>query len=497
MHFAAAVKAVHVATLVVSTYASAAWADEPQTGEPGTTPIATTVQPHTREPPGVVPSQAPLEPTAQDATGAPRPGDESGRIDQVDHGDSAARLAARAGLFLPKMVFEVASAPVRGSLWAYDRWQLGPRYEQVFFNDDHTLGLYPTATYQTSFGITVGAKFMAADVLGHHESVTAHVTYGGTYHTGNVIDLRTGDRFGSTVLGVTGNFDRRPDDTFYGIGNADEGSAPGTLIDPRSDDTAVQTKYRYQEARVAAFARIKLPGDFRAVIHGAYAQFKTSSSSIDTPIEDVYNPALVVGYMDTFSHLYGELELRWDTRRAASVWEPKNVHGVGTLVSVFAGGVANLDDAPDFWHYGGEIQHFIRLGTGPRVLALRFHGEGVTGSVDETPFVELPYLGGDTFLRGYHFQRFRDRVAAVASAQYLWDISHYVDAYLFVDTGRVYSAPDELTLSGLRMGYGLGLEAHTQNGKFLCEGSVASSIDGGVMFYLSFNPVFDTRARWR
>ena len=40
--------------------------------------------------------------------------------------------------------------------------------------------------------------------------------------------------------------------------------------------------------------------------------------------------------------------------------------------------------------------------------------EGVTGGLDQVPFTELPMLGGD-FMRGYAFERFRDRVAAFGS----------------------------------------------------------------------------------
>jgi hypothetical protein len=195
-------------------------------------------------------------------------------------------------------------------------------------------------------------------------------------------------------------------------------------------------------------------------------------------------------------HAYGELELRWDTRRRATVWEPRDVHSVGSLAAAFTGRVHRLDGGPDFWRYGVELQHDWRLARGPRVLAVRLRGAGVTGQRDEVPFTELPSLGGGSFLRGYSFERFRDRVAAFGSIQYQWDISHMVDAYLFTDAGRVFPSLDELTVHGMRVGYGIGLELHGQNG-FLLEGTLASSIDGGVFVSVSLNPVLDQKERWR
>ena len=139
----------------------------------------------------------------------------------------------------------------------------------------------------------------------------------------------------------------------------------------------------------------------------------------------------------------------------------------------------------------------MRLGAGPRVLSFRLYGEGVTGNIDDIPFSELPSLGGASYLRGYVFERFRDRVAMFGSVQYEWDLTHNAAAYLFVDAGRVYDSLDSLTADGMRVGYGIGLEFQGDDGSFLMEGSIASSIDGGVVLSASFNPILNERRRWR
>jgi len=103
--------------------------------------------------------------TAADVAGAPRPGHESGRTDRVDPGDSALRVVARDALFVPKLALEIALSPVRGLVWADDRYDLGGLYDRTFFNADRTIGLFPTATYESGLGFSAGARFEDLDVF--------------------------------------------------------------------------------------------------------------------------------------------------------------------------------------------------------------------------------------------------------------------------------------------------------------------------------------------
>jgi hypothetical protein len=77
------------------------------------------------------------------------------------------------------------------------------------------------------------------------------------------------------------------------------------------------------------------------------------------------------------------------------------VRSTGGLAAVYAGRLHRLDGGPDFWRYGFDLQRFLRITEGPRVIIAHLHGEAVTGRRDEVPFTELPTLGGPTYLRGY------------------------------------------------------------------------------------------------
>ncbi|MGE5180752.1 MAG: BamA/TamA family outer membrane protein [Acidobacteriota bacterium] len=463
-------------------------------------PIAsttTTVPAPTTEPAPPAPRH---EPTAADVKGAPLPGQESGRTDPGDDGDSTLRTIGRDALFLPKLVVDAGLTPVRAGVWLYDRYQLDELWYRVFFNRDRTIGLYPTVAYESGYGvngITAGGRFVARDLLGEHEHLAiAAATGTGIYRQLYSLELRSGDRLGKRFhLELDAGYEQRPQDPFYGIGNGDFGGRPDMPIDARVDDLAYGTHYRQQRERLALAGDTRLVSDLHLRAAAAVSQVSFGASDSGVSTDTVYDTMGLVGWRG-IQYGYSELELRWDDRHSPSPFEPRAIFASGSLAAAFAGYERMFEGGSDFWRYGADLQHFIRIAEGPRVLALRLHGEGVTGSRDAVPFLELPRLGGWTYLRGYELDRFRDRVAAFGSAEYQWDLAQQVSASLFVDAGRVYDSLGALSLDHLRMGYGAALEGHT-NGSFVLQASLASSIDGGIFLNLAFNPVFDIDERVR
>jgi hypothetical protein len=450
-------------------------------------------RPPSREPPPL-PTPAEPEHTAADVASAPVPGDESGRSDGVDPGDSTARQIGRGLLFFPKLAVDAALFPIRGLVWFEDRYRPDDWYRRVFFNDAMTIGLYPTFVIDTSLGVTVGARFVHKDLLGQHEQLQLQAAASSRFQQIYSAGFRSGDRFGERFhLDYDAGYERRPHDAFYGIGNGDR-MPVGAQIDPRVDATSVEARFRQDRTRFAMVADLRVFSHLHLRGSGAAAQVQFAAGDEGNAIDQVYSPMGLVGFGGV-EYGYGELELRWDGRHAAA-FEPGAVYSGGSLVDVFGGRLHRLDPGPDFWRYGGDVQHFVRLGDAPRVIVARFHGEGVTGGRDEVPFTELPRLGGSTYLRGYDLDRFRDRVAAFGTLAYSWDVSQWVSGNLFVDVGRVYPGLDQLSLDHLRAGYGIGLEIHG-NHDFLLEGSIASSIDGGLFLNLAFNPVYDLDERVR
>jgi len=425
----------------------------------------------------------------------PLPGQENGGVDANEPQESTARAIARGALFVPRLAVEIGQLPFEGAVYLLDRYQLDSLYYRTFYNDHRTFGIVPTAAYQTGYGLTAGAELVATDVLGEHEHLALDALYGGAYSEVVSGWADSGQRLGRLVLRVDGDFIRRPRDPFYGIGNGDLGPRAEMTVDPLTSDAAYPTYLRYQELRVAAAADVHVIDGLRVIGRVEATSLAFADSTMATPVTSVYAPDDLVGFEHGVEHAYGELEVRWDRRRPASILESTQ-HATGWLASGFAGRVHRLDGGADFTRYGVDVQDYLHLGLGPRMLVLRLLGEGVTGTVDQVPFNELPRLGGD-FLRGYPFERFRDRIAVVGTAQYVWDLMHFCNAYLFVDAGRVYSSLDAMTLDRVRIGYGIGIDVHAEDRGFLFEGRLGSSLDGGLVLSAAFNPIFDQRPRWR
>ena len=442
------------------------------------------------------------EPSAADVADQPTPGNESGRTDQVDPGDSTARVIGRNALFLPKVATDVVLSPVRGTIWLWDRYQLEDLYYRLFFNADRTIGLYPTVAFETGFGITgitAGARFVDRNMFGEHEHLALEAAIGTSYYYRQLYSasFRSGDRLGKRFyLDLDLGYEQRPRDVFSGIGNGDLVATPAMPVNPLHDDTAVETRYSQNRARVALTADARVWGSLHLRPAVAASAISFGAGADGTSTDMVYDTAGLVGWNGGVDYAYGELEVRWDDRHAVTRYEPHSIWASGSLAALYGGRMHQFDFGGDYWRYGLDLQHFLRLGEGPRVLSFRMHGEGVTGSLEEVPFTELPKLGGPVWLRGYALDRFRDRVAAFASAEYQWDLSAWISAALFVDAGRVFPALDQLALDHSRLGYGFGLELH-QGGGFMLEGSIASSIDGGLFLNLAFNPVFDLDQRVR
>jgi surface antigen Omp85-like protein len=449
----------------------------------------------------VVPSRTARERelTAADVAADPVPGFETGRDDPDDH-DSTWRIIGRGALFVPRLAADAVLSPFRGAIWLQDHYHVTDWYDRIFYNDAMTIGLYPTASIDTTLGVTVGARFIDKDLFGEQESLGAQATFGSRYRQIYSISLGSGRRLGDRFsLGLDVGYERRPHDAFYGIGNGDlapEPAMPAMLIDPRFDQTAIESYYRQDRERLTLTGDLHAWRQLHVRLAGAVSDVQFGPPDSNLPITSIYDPRGLVGFDGGVRYGYGELELRWDNRHNTTSWEPHAVVSGGELAAAFAGRQQRLDDGASFWRYGVDLEKFLRLSEGPRVLIAHFHGEGVTGSRDEVPFIELPSLGGPTYLRGYALDQFRDRIAAFGSLAYEWDLSQWFSARIFTDVGRVYSALDEVSLRHLRVGYGIGIEAHDPD-SFVLEGSLGSSVDGGLFLNLSFNPVYDLHDRVR
>lgn len=416
------------------------------------------------------------ERAADDVANAPLPGQESGRVDPGEH-DSVLRDIGQAVLTVPRVAVETVFAPVRTGLWAYEHYDLGTRAKRIAFDHTNTYGVYPTVYINSDYGATFGGRFVHRNLFGAREHFAMRAAFGGEFNQLADAGFRSGDRFGNSAwLELRGEFEQRPHDPFYGIGNMND---------------VPSVHHRQQLERGTATLDLRADTNTHVRFNGAITDLSYGvSDDMGLLITEAYGSEMLTGWTGT-RNLYGELEVRYDTRRYAPTLEHD-----GTLLDAFGGRIYQLEDSGNnYYRYGGEAIHFVPLGIG-RTLATRLHFEAVTGSYQDVAFTQLPELGGKFLLRGYPVERFRDRVALTGTSEYMWDLNEFLLASVFVDTGRVYSALDDINADNMRVGYGVSLQM-MDRGKFFAGVSAASSIDGGLFLNLVLDPVYEPEPRVR
>jgi hypothetical protein len=312
--------------------------------------------------------------------------------------------------------------------------------------------------------------------------------------------LASGDRLGDRLeLEVEGEYQRRPEDRFFGVGNQDEGAAPGAMLDPYGGP-AVNSRFGQTVARLTALGALELGGPISVRLASEIHRrtFRPADPDRVAGSEQItanYDVAALAGWDRGASYLYSAAELRHDSRRAYSRYDVAATPSIGALASGFAGVANGIGGMPtEYVRYGARFELLRRVGERPRVIALRGLVEAVTGEPDEIPFVDLPSLGGPLRLRGYPLDRFRDRARALASAEYQWDLNQFAAAFVFVDAGRVYPSLGEMTPADLRVGYGGGIDVHTDR-IFIGRLTMASSPEGGLLVHFGIDPGHDPRGR--
>ena len=112
-----------------------------------------------------------------------------------------------------------------------------------------------------------------------------------------------------------------------------------------------------------------------------------------------------------------------------------------------------------FWQVTGDIKQYRHL-VFDRIIVLRLGWKITTDLGDRrTPFYYLSELGSQETIRGFVRGRFRSDDMILGSMEYRYPISDGMDAFWFVDTGRV--APnlfDSLPQDDLQYGYGGGVQ---------------------------------------
>lgn len=124
-----------------------------------------------------------------------------------------------------------------------------------------------------------------------------------------------------------------------------------------------------------------------------------------------------------------------------------------------------VSDRFRYGRYAVGVRQYLPVGFLPksRRLVLRGHLEQVEPLFDGTavPFYQQPGLGGQSRLRGFASNRFRDGGALAGSAEYRYPIWSNLDALLLVDAGQVFETFGDVTADRFHWSYGGGIHLLT------------------------------------
>jgi len=172
-------------------------------------------------------------------------------------------------------------------------------------------------------------------------------------------------------------------------------------------------------------------------------------------------------------------DIRWDTR--TNCIHPEN----GTIAG-FGIDLADTDFGSDytFQRYRFELGRYIPAFIPRHVLAGRLWLHHVDG---DCPYFKQSMLGGGNTMRGFKADRFVDTTMSLVSLESRFMVHYPLSIVLFVDSGRVYSGIDEITLKDWKIDTGFGLRYHLDD--FIVRLDTGFSTEGTRIFF-NFGHVF-------
>ncbi len=410
------------------------------TGGDNVPPIPVVPQPPPQEPPG--PPPKPREPPAQldDTTTV--------RFDHRHHFDLHWKI-----LMLPERALELAFLPIGLLVGAIDQYRLDTRLGDLLSVENIKVRLAPRFKFSLGDGAGIGL-WVKRDLFDGRASL----------RTGGIIrldsDWQTELEYSHALLLPGGRglrarayIERDKNQRYYGIGGASLAA----------DERVIQV---FEQG---ALVEVDLQGIDRYTTSGI-AQVGMRRQRLTTGVSPTITPLMAgdtvappPGFDDLATYVDARLVGRYDTRDTAgrpsrgitlegSVLGRTDVTGKHlSATTVSASARLHLPVLPDH-----------------RVLVLTVAGAAALPLIpgDDKPLDSLATVDR-TNVRGYDRERFRDRYALVASAEYRFPIYEYLasriglDAFAFVDAGTIWGiAP--VGLDPLRYSIGGGLRGASE-----------------------------------
>jgi hypothetical protein len=229
---------------------------------------------------------------------------------------------------------------------------------------------------------------------------------------------------------------------FYGLGS-DSPKEPGAA-------------FRMQQAFAGGDAIVR-PARWLFVSAGAAYEDYTlkDPTSAQISVEDSFSPAGAPGVGVDPAFVHTTVATGVDSRPAADYARR------GSLLQLAHHHYADRESVFSFSRVDVDAVQHIPILRENWVVSLRGRLQSTIGDEDQVPYFLMPSLGSGSTLRGYSSWRFRDRHAALGSAELRFILNRMaLDMALFYDAGTVAPRFDALQASEISSNYGLGFRFH-------------------------------------
>lgn len=395
---------------------------------------------------GLCPSRAFAAPDVPDTDPSE---DVGGVIRPASPPGEGARSVLDALLWLPRALVQVIVVASTATASFFEDQQVVPRTRALLGTEDGTVRISPIISLASGLRPEVGAR------------VTSRVRGFGSMLRGSIIDpnyyvmegrllQQFGER-GRTQIIFEGYQQRRSDQGFSGIGQDPKNDPRNSYLPGREGESGTFLEARQ---RIITALATRFRDDYELILSTSYQRRKLEDSP-DTPgetIRDTFTPGGAPGAYDRSERVYTEVAVRRDTRQYRGPPIP------GLLLEAYGGTSQDVHrDYASTLNAGGRAAWFISIVRKTTILSPRVTLDVVEPLGDRPlPFREYAYASG---FRGSGGRI--DRVAALASLDYRWQLRTFVAARLFVDATTVAPAVSELRPDDLSWAVGTTIDLHS------------------------------------
>jgi hypothetical protein len=318
--------------------------------------------------------------------------------------------------------------------------------EQLLLTVRQSLIEAPAGFYPYFDSVYSGGGFTLGGGYRRFTGDRTHVSVAGLYSAKN---YKLGNLGVASTGHLSGRLDLRAD---AGWRDATQVAFHGLGIDSPAEGAA----YRMQQTYAGGDVTLRPLRYLRLTAGAAHESYVIKDPLGDDPAVDaLFDPVSAPGSGVNPTYLH-------TTAAAAFDWRPGDDYARrGGLYRVARHHYADRDDAFTFDRLDADLVQHVPILRENWVISLRGRLQTTLGDGDAVPYFMLPSLGSGSTLRGYSSWRFRDRHAALVSAEWRWIANRLgLDMAVFYDAGMVAPELDALALRSFVDNVGIGARFH-------------------------------------